>query len=66
MRGTRRHESGKADLIRRTAEAIDDAWQSVWGDSTTGERILIAVFLVVTGLAIPVVPIVFVARYIAR
>jgi hypothetical protein len=55
-----------ADLIQRTATAIDDAWQSVWGDATTGERVLIAAVLIVTGLAIPVVPIVFIARYIAR
>ena len=53
-------------LIRRTAEAIDEMWQSIWGDASRGEKIVIAVFLLVTGLAIPVVPIVFVARYIAR
>ena len=55
-----------AGLVRRSATAIDDAWESVWGEATTGERVLIAAVLLVTGLAIPVVPIVFLARYIAR
>lgn len=54
------------DLIRRTATAIDDAWRSVWGEATTGERVLITAVLLVTGLAIPVVPIVLLARYVAR
>lgn len=53
-------------LIQRTAEAIDEMWQSIWGDASRGEKVVIAVFLLVTGLAIPVVPIVLVARYIAR
>jgi len=55
-----------AGLIKRTATAIDDMWQSIWGDATRTERILIAVFLLVTGLAIPVVPIVWLARLVAR
>jgi hypothetical protein len=41
-------------------------WQAVWHDSSRGEKLLIAVFLVVTGLAIPVVPIVWIARFVAR
>lgn len=53
-------------LIHRTAEAIDQMWQSIWGDASRGEKIIIAVLLLVTGLAIPVIPIVFIARYIAR
>jgi hypothetical protein len=55
-----------AGLIKRTARAIDDMWQAVWHDSSRGEKLLIAVFLVVTGLAIPVVPIVWIARFVAR
>ena len=53
-------------LIQRTAEAIDEMWQSIWGNATRGERIVIAIFLIVTGLAIPVVPIVYLARFIAN
>lgn len=53
-------------LIQRTAEAIDEMSRSIWNDSTQLEKAVIVVFLLVTGLAIPVVPIVFVARYIAR
>jgi hypothetical protein len=55
-----------AGLIQRTATAIDDMWQSIWGDASSGERLIIAIFLLVTGLAIPVVPIVWIARIIAN
>ncbi|WP_169330573.1 hypothetical protein [Halogeometricum pallidum] len=55
-----------AGLIQRTAQAIDDMWQSVWSDSSTAEKIVIAIILIVTGLAIPVIPIVWLARIIAR
>jgi hypothetical protein len=55
-----------AGLINRTATAIDDMWQSIWHGSSGLEKVLIAVFLVVTGLAIPVVPIVWIARFVAR
>lgn len=53
-------------LIQRTVTAIDDMWQSIWGDVSSGERIIIAIFLVVTGLAIPVVPIVWIARLVVN
>ena len=55
-----------AGLIQRTAEAVDDMWRSIWHDSSTTEKALVAVVLIVTGLAIPVIPIVFLARIIAR
>ena len=55
-----------AGLIQRTAEAIDDMWQSIWGDASRLEKVVIAVFLVLTGLAIPVVPIVWLARIVAN
>lgn len=55
-----------AELVQRTAESIDDMWRSVWGESTTAEKVLIAVVLLVTGLAIPVVPIVLLARIVAN
>ncbi|NKE36707.1 hypothetical protein GWG54_12945 [Natronococcus sp. JC468] len=55
-----------ADLIQRTAEGIDDLSRAVWDDSSQFEKAIVAVFLIVTGLAIPVVPIVMVARYVAN
>lgn len=53
-------------LIQRTAESIDEMSRSIWDESSQLEKAVIAVFLLVTGLAIPVVPIVVLARYIAR
>jgi hypothetical protein len=41
-------------------------WQSIWHDSSRGEKVVIAIVLVVTGLAIPVIPIVWIARLIAN
>ncbi|MBX0296474.1 hypothetical protein [Haloarcula nitratireducens] len=55
-----------AGLIQRTARAIDDMWQSIWHDSSRAEKIVIAIILLVTGLAIPVIPIVWIARIIAN
>ena len=55
-----------AGLIKRTAQAIDDAWQSVWHESSRAQKVLIAIVLVVTGLAVPVIPIVWIARIIAN
>ncbi len=58
--------SGMAGLLQRTAQSIDDMWQSIWHESSRGEKIVIAIVLVVTGLAIPVIPIVWIARFIAN
>ncbi|QSX00527.1 hypothetical protein [Haloterrigena alkaliphila] len=55
-----------AGLIQRTAQAIDDMWQSIWHESGRTEKIVIAIVLLVTGLAIPVIPIVLIARIIAN
>ncbi|MFC6838123.1 hypothetical protein [Halomarina ordinaria] len=55
-----------AQLIQRTAQSIDDMWHSIWHDSSRAEKVLIAIVLLVTGLAIPVVPIVWIARIIAN
>ncbi|WP_433632544.1 hypothetical protein [Halomicrococcus sp. NG-SE-24] len=55
-----------AGLIQRTAQAIDDMWQSIWHDSSRGEKVVIAIVLLITGLAIPVIPIVWIARMIAN
>ena len=52
-------------LIGRTAEAIDEMSRSIWDESSRAEKAVIAVFLLVTGLAIPVVPIVALARYLS-
>ncbi|ADJ14320.1 hypothetical protein [Halalkalicoccus jeotgali] len=54
-----------AGLIQRTAESIDEMSRSIWDDSSQIEKAVIVVFLLVTGLAIPVVPIVLLARIIA-
>ena len=54
-----------AGIIKRTARAIDDAWQSIWHESSRTGKVLIAVVLLVTGLAIPVIPIVWIARFVA-
>lgn len=53
-------------LVQRTAESIDEMSRSIWDDSSRVEKAIIVVFLLVTGLAIPVVPIVFLARMVAN
>ncbi|SEQ94773.1 hypothetical protein [Natrinema salaciae] len=55
-----------AGLIQRTAQAVDDTWQSIWHRSSRAEKIVIAIALLVTGLAIPVIPIVWIARIVAN
>lgn len=54
-----------AGLIKRTAESIDEMSRSIWDDSSRGEKAVILVFLLITGLAIPVIPIVVLARFIS-
>ena len=55
-----------AGLIQRTAQAINDMWQSIWHESGRAEKVVIAIVLLITGLAIPVIPIVWIARIIAN
>lgn len=55
-----------AGLIQRTARAIDDTWHSIWHESSRTEKIVVAIVLLVTGLAIPVLPIVWISRFIAN
>jgi hypothetical protein len=52
--------------VQRTAEGIDSMTQAVWDDSGTGMRIIVLVILVVTGAALPLIPIAWIARYIAN
>jgi len=40
-------------------------WQSIWHGSSRAEKAVIAIVLLITGLAIPVIPIVWIARIIA-
>jgi hypothetical protein len=54
------------ELIQRTARAVDDMWRSIWHESSTAEKVVIAIFLVITGLVIPVIPIVWIARIVAN
>ena len=53
-------------IVQRTAEGIDSMRRSVWDQSGTGMRIVILIVLVVTGLAIPLIPIAWIARRIAN
>ncbi|WP_436345541.1 hypothetical protein [Natronorubrum sp. FCH18a] len=55
-----------AGLVQRTAEGIDSLSRSVWDDSSQLEKAIVAVILIVTGLVIPVLPIVLIARHIAN
>ncbi|MFA9502023.1 hypothetical protein ACERIM_04500 [Natrinema sp. H-ect1] len=55
-----------AGLLQRTAAGIDSLSRSVWDDSSTLEKAIVAVALIATGLVIPVLPIVVLARYIAN
>lgn len=55
-----------AGRITRIARGIDDVTRAVWDDSGTGVKLLVAVVLVVTGLAIPLIPLALVARYLAK
>lgn len=55
-----------AGIIHRIAESIDNIRVAVWDERGIVGKILIALFLIVTGAAIPVIPIAFVARRIAR
>jgi phage-related minor tail protein len=55
-----------AGTIQGIAEGIDDIRVAVWDERGTLGKVVIAVLLIVTGAAIPLVPIAFVARRIAR
>lgn len=55
-----------ASRIKRIAQGIDDITEAVWDDSGTTMKAVILVVLIVTALAIPVIPIAIVARLIAR
>lgn len=55
-----------AGLIQRTAQSIDDMSRSLWEGSSRAEKAVILVFLIVTGLAIPIIPLVAIARVVAN
>jgi type I site-specific restriction endonuclease len=55
-----------AGLIQRTADTIDEMSRSIWDESSRAQKVVIAVFLLITGLAIPTIPIVVLARFIAN
>jgi hypothetical protein len=53
-------------MIQRIATSLDNIRVAVWDERGRVGKVLIALLLIVTGAAIPVVPIAFVARRIAR
>ena len=53
-------------FVQRLAEGIDGMRRSVWDESGRGMKIVILVVLIVTGLAIPLIPIAWIARRIAN
>ncbi|SEO22186.1 hypothetical protein SAMN04487948_101172 [Halogranum amylolyticum] len=55
-----------ASRLQRVARGIDDITRAVWDDSGTVTKAVILVVLIVTALAIPVIPIAVVARYVAN
>lgn len=55
-----------ARLAQRTATAIDEMSRTIWDQSNDSEKFFIGLVLIVTGLIVPVVPIVWVARYFSR
>ncbi|EJN57879.1 hypothetical protein [Halogranum rubrum] len=52
--------------LTRIARGIDDVTRAIWDDSGTVVKVLILIGLVVTALAVPVIPIAVVARYLAK
>jgi len=55
-----------ARLAQRTATAIDEMSRTIWDQSNDSEKFFIGLVLIMTGLIVPVVPIVWVARYVAQ
>lgn len=55
-----------AGMIQGLAQSIDDIRETVWDKRGRVGKLLILILLIVTGAAIPLIPIAFVARRIAR
>lgn len=55
-----------ASRLERIANGIDDITRAVWDDSGLVVKLLVLFVLLVTALAIPVIPIAIAARYIAN
>ena len=53
-------------FVQRLAEGIDGMRRSMWDESGRGMKIVVLVVLIVTGLAIPLIPIAWIARRIAN
>jgi hypothetical protein len=53
-------------FIQRAAEGIDGMTRSVWDESSTGMKAVVLVVLIVTGAALPLIPIAWIARWIAN
>ena len=51
--------------IQRIAEGIDGATRAVWDESGVVMKIVVIIILVVTGAALPLIPIAILARWIA-
>jgi VIT1/CCC1 family predicted Fe2+/Mn2+ transporter len=55
-----------AGTIHRIAQGIDDIRVAVWDEQGRLGKLLLLFLLIITGAAIPLVPIAFVARRLAR
>lgn len=53
-------------MIQQIAQGIDESRRAVWDQRGRGGKLLILVLLIVTGAALPLIPIVVVARWIAQ
>jgi hypothetical protein len=53
-------------FVQRAAEGIDGMTRSVWDESGTGMKAVVLVVLIITGAALPVIPIAWIARRIAN
>jgi len=53
-------------IVQRTAEGIDSMRRSVWDQSGTGMKVVVLIVLIVTGLAIPLIPLAWISRRIVN
>jgi hypothetical protein len=55
-----------AGTIQQIAQGIDESRRAVWDQRGCGGKLLILVLLIVTGAALPLIPIAVIARWIAK